>query len=235
MTARITIKREKATQLGQATTEIDVPAPLNEDAPFRSVEHAMRFAYNMEGRDVLKVSTFFKQFKSSEVFDSEHKPNYVPDFREALKGLEPYELQAQAALIMTLVQRSLNGKLTTFAEAYYTVDDTMSDPEGKKIHGPLYNRKTQRCRYLAGKYLVDVLPHDKDFMGDVVRYYCGLQPERPWEYWMRRLNISNSTLWRWIKTNEKKYTQSVYSVLKGYETSMRTQLSDVLREASLVG
>ena len=140
---------------------VSTPAEAAVPAPYASVEQALAFAYGMEARVVCKISSL---------------RGY------GTQGGDPYSAHAEAAMIVALVHRTVEGVVRAAIEACHTVPSDAA----------LRSRKHHAC------WLLSHYAHrpgvDRYYVLDVVRQWAGLYRDHDDAWWAEHLGLSERRL-----------------------------------------
>ena len=144
-----------------------------EDAPFRSAESALRFSYNTEARDCVKISSYLRDLRGGSV--------------KSRSSDGPFDIHAQAAMIIALAERSLPDRQLIAIRAYYTM------PNQKDLE----DRKQNDCMILAelvrdGQSMIPFW-----YAVDCIREWSRLRRHHTDTWWSKRLNIHSRQLSRY--------------------------------------
>jgi len=148
------------------------------EAPFRSPENALSFAYNVEAQAVVKVSSYFRQMRGSTVrLGKRNKP------------LDPYDRHAQAALILAFLERTLPPVEKIVVQAYHTQPN---EPWLEK-------RKLADMMLLVEMSMtLEGAPRmARRYVEDVGRGWVGYRRHHDDKWWERHLGCPHDTLRRW--------------------------------------
>lgn len=202
-------------------TKLDTPANIGRhdagpgimtDAPFRSVESAIRFAYGMEGQAIVKVSNHLTSLRGSTV-------------RGKRRSDGPWDDHAQAALILHMIERILQPHQMICVRGYYT------QPKDDMLE----MRKQVDYRLLAelfrGETRTDI---DQRFVADVVRGWVGDRRHHQDKWWAAHLNVHPKTIQFCINGRRDRGVIGIIPFLDGIRIGAIDAMYGPMAEAELV-
>ena len=144
-------------------------------APYRSADQALRFAYDREARDVCKVSSYLADLRGGSV--------------RARLHFTPFELLAEAAMIIAAMRSTLPQSLRDVIELYYTVPSDVV----------LANRQERLARLISYALSLRFKNVDRWYLCDVVREWAGGKVARKMtdRQWALKLGVTPPTLTHW--------------------------------------
>jgi hypothetical protein len=134
------------------------------NAPHRSIEQALAFAYGMEVRAVCKLACWQGRGGGT-------------------KGADPFAAHAEAAMMLALIRRTLGGAELCAMEAQQTV------PSGSALR----SRKHRACCALASD-LAGGTGIDSFYALEVTREWAGLYRNHDDAWWAKHLRLSERRL-----------------------------------------
>jgi hypothetical protein len=185
-----------------------------DDAPYTSVNQALRSAYGSEGRYVIQMSQAIAGLRGGGV---RIRPNPY------WEGLTAWERVAQAALTLLLVRQTLQGVKLLVVEAHYTVpaDDNLT----LRKQGRLIALSERVCG------AIDTKP-DSRYLLAAVAAWAGFG-ELDDKEWSKQLSVHTKTLQRW-RVGRGEYGQGITGVLDDWLDGARRELGGPMREAGLI-
>lgn len=180
---------------------------MNNDAPFETVDHALKHAFAFEAKDMINSC----QFADGSI--------------RATDGYSVWDDVAQAGLTIHLANRTLMLPEREFMVANYTF--AIKDKLG------LINRKELSCKLVSfGIYEQIDRKCDRWFVNDVVRGYCGLSRQHTDRWWSNHLGITDRQLRNYKKGRGK--TLGIITNCDIHYEKMLQRLENAFYEAKLI-
>lgn len=184
---------------------------MNEEAPFETVDHALKHAFGAEARDTTVISQFLNDLRGSTI--------------KEVTGLSRWDHVAQAAITISVASKTLMEPDRDFMIAMYTL------PIGGKLG--LVNRKELLCKFVSQRLYEELEKKiDRWFINDVTRSYCGLGRQHTDRWWSDHLGVSE----RHIRRLKSGYRDKpgINPTLDYYHDKMAKRLGLVFYETGLV-
>lgn len=189
---------------------------MTESPRFRSPEHAVRFAFAVEGRPVVDISPFFRDLRGGTV--------KLPE--EVTGESSGWDRAAQGAMIIALMLRHLSKDEQAVLIAHYAKPMTEMMERDKR------------------KYLLHVfnlvraeLPKPKlYYVVDVVRAWGGYRRSHPDEWWAKHYGIDDRMLrfWAYGRHYRGEHKDGIFQVLTRLEQECYEVLLEPMVDAGLV-
>lgn len=184
---------------------------MNDDAPFETVDHALKHAFASEAKDTTAISQFINDLRGGSI--------------KASAGFSIWDHIAQAGLTIHLANRTLMLPEREFMIANYTL------PIGGKLG--LVNKKELSCKLVS----FDVYEQinrccDRWFVNDVVRGYCGLSRQHTDRWWADHLGIKDRQIYYYKGGRDKRL--GIITLCDILFDKMLQQLENTFYEAKLV-
>lgn len=190
---------------------------INFDAPYQYPEQAVRDSYRIEAQAIVQVSAFI-----SSMMGSTSPRRFNPNLPRT-----PHERHAQAAMIHVMIARHLTQEEQLVIRARCTVPEV----------GMLERRKSADCRLLLNHVVLDATKRervDRRYADDAVRGWAGYKRQQTEAEWAKRLNVTQSTLYRWRYGNaSRRRSNGFITMLHGIEEIAMGKLIEPLFEAGL--
>lgn len=154
--------------MGQADTQTSVL-----DAPYEDVFHALKVAYRLESRALVKINPYLKDLRGGTV-------------RLGSSDETPWDRFIGAALVRAAIAHKIEPMPRTALEAHYTTPRT-PELEARKLHD---------CMKLA----VPISNAQKiplPYVYDVTKEWAGYSRLHCDGWWRHHLNVSQRTLYAW--------------------------------------
>lgn len=183
---------------------------------FRSPEHAVRFAFAVEGRPVVDISPFFRDLRGGTVkLES-----------EVTGESNGWDRAAQSAMILALIQRHLSKDQQAVLVARYSKPLT-----------PKMERDKRKYLLHVLKLVRAELPRPKlYYLADVIRAWGGYRRDHTDEWWAKHYGINERMLRFWLYgrhyRGERK--DGIFQVLARLEQECYEVLLEPMVEAGLV-
>lgn len=188
------------------------PAAMADEALFRSVEAALRFAYRVEGVSIVKVSSYLPSLRGSTV-------------RGKRRSDGPWDDHAQAAMILAMAERFLNPKQMRCVQCYYT----------QPTNALLEMRKQFDYRLLAELYRGEVRANiNQWFVVDVVRAWAGDRRDHSYAWWADHIGMHPKAVQRIINGRPDRGEIGVHPFLNGFLNDASSAMYDPMVEAGLI-
>jgi len=200
--------------------ELSVLWPGVADVPdkprFRSPEHAVRYAFAIEGRAIIDISTFFRDLRGGSV--------KLPE--EVTGESSGWDRAAQCAMIMALMMR------------YLTVDEksVLVARYGKALTYSMERTKL-RCFCTVLNLVRGELPKIKLwYLVDVVKEWAGYGLDHTDVWWAVHYGVDDSTLrrWKYGRHYRGQHIAGIVDVLYRIEQLCYDKLLEPMIDAGLV-
>lgn len=182
-------------------------------APYRSADQALRFAYDREARDIVKVSGFLADLRGGSV--------------QAKSHLTPFDLLAESAMIISVMKKSLPQSARDIIEIYYTIPADYI----------LETRKEHLARLISLGLSYEFGNVDRWYLCDIVREWAGGKSARVMsdKQWADKLGVSRTTLQHWrLGRNSRKMSKGIMRELDRLLNESRGRMESAFIESGIV-
>lgn len=181
-------------------------------APYRSADHALRFAYDREARNICKISSYLADLRGGSIGQR--------------SGLTPWDLLTEAAMIINVMRTSLPESLRDVLELYYTIPNDVV----------LFDRRERLARLISYRLALRLPSVDRWYLCDVVREWAGGKAARLYDdrRWLQKLNVAPRTLHRWRCGRVERNQLGVMRELDRMLTEGRGRMESVFIEKNIV-
>jgi len=187
------------------------------DSPrFRSPEHAVRFAFAVEGRPVVDISPFFRDLRGGTVKLAE----------EVTGESTGWDRAAQGAMVIALMMRHLSHEQKAVLISRYA----------KPITAKAESDKNRYLVYVLNRVRDELPKRPLHYLIDVVRGWAGYRRHHNEVWWAKHLDVDECTLRRWKHGYRYKGQQhpGIMDVLFRLEQECYQVLQEPMAEAGLV-
>jgi hypothetical protein len=189
---------------------------MNDSTRFRSPEHAVRFAFAVEGRPVVDISPFFRDLRGGSV--------KLPE--EVTGESSGWDRAAQGAMIVALMLRHLSKDQQAVLVARYTKPiSPQMEREKRRLLGHVLNLIRPQLPRVKLYYLVDV-----------VRGWGGFRREHDDRWWAVHYRVEDRTLRNWSHGRHYRgqHVTGIMDVLESLEQECYQTLLEPMVDAGLV-
>lgn len=183
---------------------------IGDDEPFRSPEAAIKFAFRVESKDIVKISSYFRELRGSTV--------------RQRRSTGPWDEHAQAAMILALIDRHMNLQQHIAARALYTIP----------TNHYLEERKATDCRLLGDIVRADAKTVPYWYAIDVIREWAGYRRQHTDVWWAKNLARDVSTLRRWSNGNASRGLVGIIPMMQGLVSDGTEKVVQPMRDGGLI-
>lgn len=176
---------------------------------FDNPEHAIKFSYAMESRDIVRISSYFSSLRGGSV------KNSIAD--------DPWSMHAQAAMILAMIDRIVGGPQAVAVRAHYTIPST----------GILEYRKATDCVLLT-EHLLGLRAMPRFFVLDTVRGWVGYRRTQTDIYWARDSKVSERTIREWRGGRVNRGWDGIIQILDSLEAGAISAMHGPMEAAGLI-
>ena len=187
------------------------------DSPrFRSPEHAVRFAFAVEGRPIINISPFFRDLRGGSVKLE----------AEVTGESSGWDRAAQSAMIMALMLRHLDNNQKAALIARYA----------KPITGKMEQDKRRYLLHVMNLAYAELPRMQLYYLADLVRHWGGYPRHHQDEWWARHYGVDERTLRNWShgRRYRGQHVAGIYDFLYRIEYECYDRLLEPMVEAGLV-
>lgn len=182
---------------------------MSEKALFKSPEQAIKYAYRIESRSIVKVISYFSGLCGSTL--------------KQKRSDGPWDDHAQASMILSLMDRTISGDELIAIRARYTIPST----------GTLEYRKATDCVLLT-EHILALRSMPIYFVLDTVRGWAGYRRTKADRYWSEELKISDRVIRGWRGGRADRGWKGIIRILDEFEAGAISAMHGPMESAGLI-